>query len=373
MTTLRASSLDRVLACPGSLTLCAKVAPRAGEEAQEGTFLHHVAHSKLVQEHGAVGDPGPTPVAHPAFAFSHWIADWYVNTVKFEVPPQWSLEVEAALSYEMDGFILSGHIDCVAISPDATEAIGFDLKTGYDPVDVAEYNWQVLGYCCLLLQAYPTLRKIAFHIVQPRNDEDEGNPRMSSATIEGDVLASATATLCAHVKQALANSMQVETGPKQCKWCAAAMVCPAQLKLLEEMKATLTEEYIASLKETPDDATLVRWVGDGRSVARPIEDALELLKERIKAGGGGGATIKTRPGKYKVLQPVEFMDAAKRRLTEVDVAEVVTWSTTTLKARIAERTGLPKTSKKGESAQSVFDAEFRPLCEQQTVEMVVLP
>lgn len=372
MNAVRASSLDRILACPGSMTLCARVTPRGGDEALEGTFLHHVAHSQMIATLGAVGDPGPTPEPHPAYAFSNWIAEFYLRTVRETVPPNWSLEVESALAYEMGRFTLSGHIDCVALSPDGTEAIGFDLKTGYDPVDIAEENWQVLGYAVLLTQAYPSLRKITFYIVQPRNDEDEGYQRVSSVTIDGAVLANATASLTARVNTALDNAMEVETSMKACKWCSAAMICPAQIKLREEMKATLTPEYLETLRATPDDKALTEWVIAGRTINRPFDDATELLKERVKAVGVPGVSLKPKPGRYNVLDPLAFYVAARYRLPDdAAYARTVTPSMTKLKEELAAATGLPKTSKAGQSVASVFDAEFRPLCEQTISEQLV--
>lgn len=375
--TLRASSLDRILACPGSMTLCARVAPRGGDEATEGTALHWLAHAQMVKDMAAAGDPGPTPPIPKAVAFSSWIVDYYVRTVRETVPPDWSLEVEAAMAYDLGGFTLSGHIDSIAMSPDATEAIGFDLKTGYDPVDIAEENWQVLSYAVLLLRAYPTLRKITFFIVQPRNDEDAGLQRVSSVIIEGDVLANAERVLVGRINDALGRAHEVETSLKACKWCAAALVCPAQIKLRELMKATLTEEFLATLRQTPDDAALAEWVMSGRMVNRPIEDATELLKERVRAAGtlaleGVSVTIKSKPGRYTFPDPVAFYRATRQRLPDdTAYAETVTPSVTKLKEKLAEATGLPKTSKKGESVESLFAQEFRPLCEQSTSEQLV--
>ena len=135
-------------------------------ESSEGVYLHWLTHDRMKTELGAVGELGPKPPATPGIAFSHWISDFYFSVVKETVPADWSIEVEAALAYEMplareimvpvvergqlrmepcNSFTLSGHIDCLAMSPDGTRAIGFDLKTGYDPVDIAEYNWQILG------------------------------------------------------------------------------------------------------------------------------------------------------------------------------------------------------------------------------------
>jgi hypothetical protein len=372
---IRASSLDRILACPGSMTLCARVAPRDGTEAIDGTAIHWISHTRMVTELAAVGNPGPTPEIPKSVAFSQWIVDYYVRTVRELVPSDWSLEVEAALAYELGRFTLSGHIDCVAMNADATEAIGFDLKTGYDPVDIAEENWQVLGYAVLLLQAYPSLTKITFHIVQPRNDEDEGFPRVSSVVIDGAVLANATATLTARVNHALDNCMEVETSMKACKWCSAALICPAQIKLREEMKATITPEYLESLQATPDDAKIAEIVVMGRTVARPIEDAEKLLKERIRLNGeAAGIRIKVEGGSYSYPDPVAFYNATRARIPEdAKYAATVKPSMTALKEVLAEVTGLPKTSKKGESVASIIDSEFKPLAVQGTRERLVFP
>lgn len=382
---LRCSELDRILACPGSMTLNAIVAHRQGDEGAEGTCLHHMAHSRMVSELGATGDPGPTPVIPASLPFSVWLADYYYNFVYENTPGDWSLEVECALAFKFSeamlppdgkipegvkqsGFVLSGHIDAVAISPDATEAIGFDLKTGYDPVDVAEQNYQVLGYAVLLTRAYPTLRKITFHIVQPRNDEDEGFQRVSSVTIEGGVLESAPTSLENQINAALANSMHVSTSPRACKWCSAAIQCPAQIELRRKMNATLTPEMLQRIKSDLDDATLGDWIISGRVLNRPLEDANKLADERIAANGqliagdGTQITIKEEKGSYTFPDPGAFYQATREIITDdAKYAATVKPSITKLKDAIAEAMSLPKTSKKGASAASVFDDRFRPL------------
>lgn len=378
MKTLRCSELDRELLCNGSLTLVPRVTKRKGDEGVEGSWLHWTGHNTLKELHGASGEIGPTPEVPKTINFCQWISDYYVRTVTETVPQSWSLECEVALAYEFGRFILSGHIDCVAINADATEAIGFDLKTGYDPVDPADFNEQLFGYIVLLLQAYPSLRKITFYIVQPRNDEDEGFQRVSSVTLEGATVANAEATLVRRINAALDNAMEVETSMKACKWCSAAMQCPAQLKLKEEMKATLTPEYLETLKATPDDGALVRWVMDAKSLNRPMEDATDMLKERIKANGSavGGdgtlVTIKQEGGSYSFPNPGEFYRAQRRLLPDDDVyAATVKPSVTKIKDALAETRGIPKSSKKGDSAASVFAAELGHLCEQGTRERLV--
>jgi hypothetical protein len=333
--------------------------------------LHYLAHSVLKEKHGAVGDLGPTPEIPKSIPFSIWIADFYVRHVVETVPQGWSLECEAALAYEWPTFNLSGHIDCVAISPDATEAIGFDLKTGYDPVDAAEMNEQVLGYACLLLRAYPTLTKITFWIVQPRNDEDEGFERVSSVTLEGDVLAAASASLESRINYALANANELSTGLKCCKWCPAAPQCPAILKLLEHMKHTLTDADIAAIEYTPDDAKLADWIIAARVLNRPMEDADAMGTARLETQGylratdGTLITLKDEAGSYSFPDPVGFYRATRSIITDdAEYAATVKPSVTKTIEAIAKVRDIPKKSKVGVSAQGVFEESLKPLCVQ---------
>lgn len=378
MKSFRCSELDRVLACNGSMVLVPLVDPRSGQEGAEGTYLHHAAHARMQKELSAAGDIGPRPPMPKSVAFSSWVGDFYFRHVQETAPADWSLECEVPLAYGFETFNLSGHIDCLALSPDGTEAIGFDLKTGYDPVDAADCNWQILGYMVLLLMAYPELKKITFWIIQPRNDEDEGFERCSSITMEGGRLANATATLQEALNVAIANSMEVNTSPKGCKWCAAAMQCPAAIELRELMKATLTPELLASIKATPDDAALGEWVMAAQSLDKPMEDAKRLLKDRIKLNGSATAadgtviTIKTQGGSYTFPDPVAFYRETRKLLQsdEVYAATVKPSVSKTIDA-LAEVLDLPKTSKNGPSARSTFDGALKPLCEQGEKQILV--
>lgn len=381
MRTFRCSSLDRALHCNGSITLVPLVDPRDGDEGVEGTALHWLAHARMQKEIGAGGDIGPQPLMPKSIGFSGWVADYYFNHVKETVPDTWSIECEVALAYEFQGvepFILSGHIDALGLNADATEAIGFDLKSGYDPVDPAEENWQMLGYVVLLLQAYPTLRKVTFWVVQPRNDEDEGFQRASSVVIEGDRLTSATATLVAEISKAIENCMEVNTGVKACKWCPAAMQCPAAIELRELMKAHLTPELLAGIKATPDDAALAEWVIAGRTLNRPMEDAEAMLKERIRQNGSAAApdgtriTIKTQGGSYSFPDPVAFYRETRKLIPSDEVyATTVKPSVTKTVEALAKVYNLPKTSKAGPSGRSTFDGALGPLVEQGKREILV--
>lgn len=370
MKLLRCSELDRVLSCPGSATLVPLVTPRKGEEGSEGTALHFLAHDQMIRDLSAIGPvPWEKPPMPASVRFSHWISDYYFNFVKETAPADWSLQVELAIADDWPEFTLSGHIDAVAISPDATEAIGFDLKTGYDPVDAADENEQILGYAVLLLRAWPTLRKITFHVVQPRNDEDEGYQRVSSVVLEGALLENAPDSLAARISAALAANMQLESSRKQCRWCSVQLQCPALQKELEFMKHSLTPEELARVKAQPDDATLGDWIISMRTLRQPTDDAEALVKERIAANGavdagcGTRITMKIQGGSYSYPDKPAFYRALTELVPDADArARALKFSVTETREVIADVMGIPKTGKKAPvTAEGVFDAKLRPL------------
>jgi len=380
-----------VLSCPGSLTVNAIVKPRDGDDGDEGTLCHWLSAQRIKAEMGAIGDIGPQPRGF--FPHSVWISDYYVRHVMETVPADYSLECEAALAYffepeeprtitqvlwidgkpvlrevPYDGFILSGHIDCLALSPDATHAIGWDLKTGYDPVDCADSNWQILGYCVLLKRAYPGLLSVTFYIVQPRNDEDEGYERVSVVTITD--LDAATATLSARIADAISKPTELNTTIKGCKFCVGCS-CPAIRAKQKLMRLTMTEETLAALKAEPDDATLAEFAIGAKELAKPTEDAKAMLNDRLDrnpqlvAADGTVITRTVTRGSWTVNDPQAFFRAMRELLPEDEqIARVTKPSMTALKDEIARSMGVPKTSKSGVSAQSVFESTLAPLATQ---------
>lgn len=374
---VRCSSLDQILSCNGALTLLPLVDPRTGEEGDEGTALHQIAHFRMVTELGAVGFPG-NAVECKATKFSEWIANYYFRHVQDTAPCDWSLEVEAAIEHEFEHFILSGHIDSVAMSADATNAIGFDLKTGYAAVDIAEENNQVLGYACLLHLAYPSLQKITFYIVQPRADEEQGEQRVSS--VEIDNIPQAVAFLEKQLNAAIENNRELNTGRRQCKWCSAALQCPALIKERELMKHTLQDNELAVFGRQPDDATLADWVLAGKTLNRALDDAEKIAKRRIEDAGslvasdGSVITVKKSAGSYEVPDRPAFLSAFRAVLPSDDsLAKCYKPSMSAIKDEIAEVMSVKKTSKKDAiTAETIFDGHFRALTKQgERVTLVV--
>jgi hypothetical protein len=362
---IRSSESDRILRCNGSLTLSRLVNARdSGPEAIMGVGVHWLGHDRMKRELGAVGEIGPRPAEMKAALNSQWIADYYFRTVQENTPADWPLELEADLDHEFDQFILTGHPDAVAMNAEATEAIGFDLKAGYIAVDIAELNIQVLCYCCLLWLAYPTLRKITYFIIQPRNDEDVGQQRVSQVVI--DDVPQAVAYLESQINAAIANGHQLETSEHACKYCPAYLQCPAMIELREHMKHTLTSEEIARVTREPSDQLVADWYVDAKTLTNPVAEAIDLAKERIKKNGSIEASdgrrfgVKIEGGSYEYEMPA-FYEAFKTVLPE-ESSIPKCWKPSKAKIidEIAEIRGLKKTSKKEEvTATSIWDGHLR--------------
>jgi hypothetical protein len=303
---IRCSSLQQLLACPASLQLRAIVAPSKDSDASTlGSWCHYEAARRIVEFHGAVAADGAlVPVTMPngwdAPRFALWMVDYYLQTVLTYCDVDMALEVEAELAYAFRHFTLTGHVDVVGFKVETfpmpgggdstevvTEAVGLDLKTGTEIVDEAEQNAQVLGYMVLLKLCYPTLRKVTFAICQPRNNPDEGQERITWATLEGDALDRAVTYLEREILSALDAPDQLNSdGWKQCRYCPAADQCPAIAADIEHMKMTLTPEHIANIATEPSVARLLEIELSRKKLSPLFDRAKDALKARVEAEGG---------------------------------------------------------------------------------------
>jgi hypothetical protein len=373
--TIRCSELDRVIACPASRTMSEIVAEFLSPSPYEGIAGHWRIASRLILELGAIPPPGglPPPEVAADYVFpenSEWMVGYCFREVKNLLPADWSLEVEVPLAYEFTGFILSGHIDCLAVSPDGTHVIGWDWKLGYIAVDPAEMNNQVLGYLALIKRAYPHATRASFYVVQPRNDEDAGEQRVSSVEVLDAELDACLVQVEQDVTQSLRNATLINSGMVQCKYCPVGIQCPAIQNEIHLMRTTLTPERLAALTREPNDALLGDMIVAAKTVEGAITTATELLHERLDklrrltSGSGVSITRKIEGGHYKALEPAAILNGMLAIAPAHEVAKAVNFSTTRMKDLIAEQMNIPKSGKAAQTAASVFDARFRPLFEQ---------
>lgn len=370
--------MDRVLRCPGSRVLSAKLKKLERDDGYAGSMIHWMIADRLIREFGAIppagGLPPPSvPEGYKLPSMDLWIVEWAIRHVRDAIPSNWALYVEMELIYAFGRWIGSGHIDVLGINSEGTEAIAMDWKSGRDPVTPAESNDQVLTYMVLMRRAWPTLRRIRFDIGQPRNSENDGFERISTVSVppadspyNDELLTVCMNDLDRRVCESLDNWAELSPGRIQCKWCDCGLACPCIKLKLQSMKATLTPEFLATVKAVPDDAQLVDLLIDSRIVARAIEDVEGLLHERLagdkQAVGSDGTRVRQKivGGSYSVENPQGCWQAVKSLIPESRIPEVVKYSTERLIDEIAEAQSIPKGGNQAMTGKKVFDAVIKP-------------
>ncbi len=376
---IRASETDRAFSCAGSLTVTRMVDPIDRDDGDEGTMLHWMIADRAIRELGATPPEGglPPPAVPKGYKLpgnSLWIVSWAIRQIRRLIPDHWSLMVEVEMSHEFDRWINTGHADIIGISPDGTHSIGIDWKSVRVPVDPADNNWQVASYIVLQKKEWPTLVRCEFYIAQPRVVEEDGVERMSHVDVTD--LGSLSTALDFAAEWSLDRPMELETG-KQCRWCVGCS-CPAIQAEQEFMEMTMTPEMLATIKRTPDDATLGDFVLIGRRLEAALKDATEMLHARLDvnpvvvAGGGEQISRKIQRGDYKIPDPTAFFTKLREVLPEESIPLVMTPSMTRIKDEIADKMAIPKTGKAEMTADSVFDAQLRPLVEQGEKRILVV-
>ena len=379
---IRASGADRQISCPASRIVEGLVGKRPGDEvAWEGTMLHWEIAWRLVRELGAVQPEGGIPLPKgipPNYklpSYVAWIVDWCFDIAKEQSPPGWALEVEGDMEWEFEHFILCGHPDKYATSPDGREGMDNDWKAGRTPVDPADENWQVASYMALRERIYG-LEKLRYEIDQPWNDEDAGFQRQSAVELEGAALLKNTATLEEFINDSLNDAGLLNTG-KHCQYCVG-FDCPAIRELHKTMKMRLTPEMIEALKDRPATPELVDLVMDARVLKKPISDIEEVLKSKIEEGGplasasGLVARIQESSGGYEVVDAPGMFSWLGHQLTPEQMAPALSYPSGKIKDALAKGLKIPKTGKAAMTAETVFQGAAAAFLTQKTKRTLVI-
>lgn len=375
---IRCSNIDRLLSCPGSRTLDAKLAELddfSGEAAGDsmtwrGNWCHWASAKRLIEQHGAIAPDGlATPKIPSGWHPSPWderFVDWYVAQVVEHTPSDHALFVEHRFTHAFLTFDLTGQLDCYSLSPDGTEFGINDAKTGVVQVDEAENNWQLAGYCTLLKLAHPKLQRGHVRILQ--HDADTQFSEMEIT----DNLDALVNFMEKKVLDALIAWRELETGYKQCRLCQNIQFCPALNKEISEMKMILSEQEVSDLQVTSDLKSLAALAARGRAIAGPIDRLIEALRSRIEVEGpvvlddGTRIELVEEPG-FRVVTAPKVAHA----LVADKLGEDEAWGTLSMSVKKVEdglvASGMKRTSKKEESATSWIGQTLGHLIHRPTI------
>lgn len=304
MLMVRCSSLPRVFACPGSLTLGAQ-APTSleTEAAREGTAAHELAKMVLT---GAVShvDELIDRRASNGVVYTAEMADHTAQYIEHLQTRGLPLTVEESGQFSLTHATVTGTPDCIAYDATANRLYIDDFKYGFRHVEARE-NWQLIGYAllvCVNMSLRPS--EIILTIHQPRSYHSEGTIREWS--INNDQLQHYFQQLDAALTAA-AHSTTIQTGP-HCYKCPAATICPANQKAgMAALEYALESVYSDELT----GGALATELDNLRRAQEIVKDRLTALEElaidRVKKGATNappGYILETRLGNRKWLDTV---------------------------------------------------------------------
>lgn len=276
------SSAARVIACPGSVKLCAKMPPKPSSSyADEGTLLHNAIAEVLLTEPDVTLAEARQSVLGMYLREATLTPELYDERITPALDAIDEIDPTAELDYAVEqtvdfGDYLPGVFGSVdLIGRIGGKAIVLDWKFGSGVPVSAEKNAQLMFYAAAAMRTpaaqafFEYAEEIELIIVQPTMD-----PVVSRWATTRERIAQFEREL----KQAVTASEQ-DDAPlimgDHCRWCAAKPICPqmngAVDRALRTQMQELQPETIAHYLQQAD--LLEPWIADLRALALRMQES----------------------------------------------------------------------------------------------------
>ena len=268
------STASRVIKCPASVALCAKMPPKPSSKyADEGTLLHNAIAEIL--EHPL--DP-PESIIGFKYKELEVTQDLYNDKIVpalqklAEVDPDFEMNYTVESEVDFGEYLpgVFGSADVIGRMGD--KAIVLDWKFGSGVIVNAEENYQGMFYAAAAMRtaktkwAFEGATEIEIIIVQP--------PEMRRWVTTPDRIAQFEMQLSLAVKEAQNKEARMESG-SHCRWCSAKPTCPlmtgAVARSTQIALKNLNPEHIAVYLQQAD--MLEDWIKDLRELAHQMLEA----------------------------------------------------------------------------------------------------
>jgi len=261
------STAKRVINCPGSVALVAKMPPKPSSEfADRGTLLHNVI-SEILDKNL----PGHTFIG-TKYNDQVLTEDLYVEKIETALATLDEIDPKRELAYEVEtrvgfGELLPGvfgSTDLVGRLGD--RAIVLDWKFGDGVVVDAEENPQLMFYAAACMRtpaaawAFEGAKEVELIIVQPPVT------RRWVTTIERIKQFEQELVMAVHESQKPDAKLQ---HGDHCRWCAAKPICPRMTGAVDRaLKTQLDALDLPTLGKYLENAELLEgWISDLRALA----------------------------------------------------------------------------------------------------------
>ena len=273
------STAKRVMACPGSVALSAKIPPKpSSEHADRGTLLHDVIAEILGKDlpwKQFIGTKHKDQVLTEEL-FEEKIAVALELLDEVDPHKRMEYEVETRVGF---GDLLPGVFGSTdLVGKIGNKAIVLDWKFGDGVVVTAEENAQLMFYAAASMRtdeakwAFEGVDEIELVIIQP--------PAIRRWTTTKARIKQFEQELVLAVKAAMKPDAALQHGD-HCRWCAAKPTCPKMTGAMDRaLQVQLKEVNVDMLGKYLKNADLLEdWIKDLRGLA------LQLLEKSVPVPG----------------------------------------------------------------------------------------
>jgi hypothetical protein len=261
------STAKRVINCPGSVALVAKMPPKPSSKyADEGTLLHNVI-AEIVMS-------GNSPEHYLGTKYEDQVLTQELIDDKLkpalaaldQIDPKQEMEIEAETSVDF-GDLLPGVFGSTdLIGRLGSRAVVLDWKFGDGVAVEVEENPQLMFYAAAAMRtpaaqwAFEGVTEIEMVIVQP--------PAVKRWVTTPERIAAFELQLVQAVKASEKPNAKLEVGD-HCRWCAAKPVCPQMTgavdRALQTQLQAIDTQMLGSYLANAD--MLEQWITDLRALA----------------------------------------------------------------------------------------------------------
>jgi hypothetical protein len=267
------STAKRVMGCPGSVALCAKMPPRPSSVyADLGTLLHTAISQVL--------DQGVTPESLLGMKYQDQVLtqDHIDNKLHValnllsEIDPKLEMEYAVETEVGFGDFLPDVFGSCDLLGRIGNRAIVLDWKFGDGVAVGVEENEQLLFYAAAAMRTpsvawvFDGATEIECVIVQPPSVKRWVTTVERVKIFENNLVAS--------VKESQKKNAGLSAGD-HCRWCAAKPICPKMTgavdRALQEQLVSLDADMIGGYLKNCD--LLEQWITDLRALAHQMLEA----------------------------------------------------------------------------------------------------
>ena len=299
---IQASSISRILKCPGSCTLESKLPDRLRyfaykDAAEYGTFCHAVGESALLHNGKCSQEWLMKLHQHPRAEEIYYIGHIYAAAVIDRRPRGASLFVEEKFRTTIHGIDCVAKSDAFYVTKNAIHK--FDLKSGsFDYTDSARNQMEYAARLWCYIHDEKDGRKISTTTIQPAYYNE------AQRVVDSPAFPFCRAEFSDFVADIKSRQKEFHAG-EHCKMCSSILTC----KLVK----TITEEFFDMAKKANKEDLAFKDIFLKKGAVLAFLDAVESYCKQEMEGGKiiPGLTIEEYSGRRRWIDPGEVAEKLK--------------------------------------------------------------